>query len=182
MLGEFTEVESGKVNDRPELGRALELCRMTGAALVIAKLDRLSRDAHFLLGLAKAGVRFVAVDMPNANELTVGIMALVAQEERKAISARTKAALAAAKDRGQKLGGWRGGPVVDGQRGRDAQTKRADDFARQLAGVVGPFREAGQSFAQIAAEMNAKGIMTARGGANWTPAAVRAVLVRLGKA
>ena len=71
MLGEFTEVESGKVNDRPELGRALELCRTTGAALVIAKLDRLSRDAHFLLGLAKAGVRFVAADMPNANELTV---------------------------------------------------------------------------------------------------------------
>src|SRR5437899_948305 len=102
----FTEVESGKRDDdRPQLAKALQTCRVYGAKLVIAKLDRLSRDAHFLLGLEKAGVDFVAADMPHANRLTVGIMAMVADEERRAISERTKAALAAAKRRGVALGG-----------------------------------------------------------------------------
>jgi DNA invertase Pin-like site-specific DNA recombinase len=110
LAEEFTEVESGKHHlTRPQLARALDACRLTGAVLVIAKLDRLSRDAHFLLGLEKAGVAFVAADMPNANRLTVRLMAVIAQEEREMISARTKAALAAAKARGTKLGGNRGG-------------------------------------------------------------------------
>jgi DNA invertase Pin-like site-specific DNA recombinase len=87
----------------------LQACWLFGAKLVIAKLDRLSRDAHFLLGLEKAGVDFVAADMPQANRLTVRIMAMVADEERRAISARAKAALAAAKRRGTELGGYRGG-------------------------------------------------------------------------
>src|SRR5918994_831 len=104
LLSEFVEVESGKREDRPKLAEALALCRLHGATLVIAKLDRLSRDAHFLLGLQKAGVRFVAADMPEANEMVVGIMAVVAQAERRMISERTKAALAAAKARGQRLG------------------------------------------------------------------------------
>ncbi len=101
LLGEFTEVESGANNARPELGKALNACGLKGATLVIAKLDRLSRDAHFLLGLDKAGVDFVAADMPSANRMTVGIMAVVAEEERRMIAARTKAALAAAKARGR---------------------------------------------------------------------------------
>jgi DNA invertase Pin-like site-specific DNA recombinase len=88
--------------------RASKACRAYGAKLVIAKLDRLSRDAHFLLGLEKAGIDFVAADMPNANRLTVGIMAMVAEEERRMTSKRTKDALAAAKRRGKKLGGDRG--------------------------------------------------------------------------
>jgi DNA invertase Pin-like site-specific DNA recombinase len=104
LVSEFTEIESGKLNERPELAKALAACRIHGATLVIAKLDRLSRDAHFLIGLSKGGVEFTATDMPNANRLTVGIMALVAQQEREAISTRTKAALAAAKARGTKLG------------------------------------------------------------------------------
>jgi DNA invertase Pin-like site-specific DNA recombinase len=104
LVTEVVEVESGKRADRPKLAEALRLCRLHNATLVIAKLDRLSRDAHFLLGLQKAGVRFVAADMPEANEMVVGIMAVVAQAERKMISHRIKVALAAAKARGQKLG------------------------------------------------------------------------------
>ena len=179
LLDEFTEVESGAVNDRPALQAALERCRLTGAALVIAKLDRLSRDAHFLLGLAKAGVRFVAVDMPTANDLTVGIMALVAEQERKAISARTKAALAAAKARGVTLGGYKGGPVVDGKLGAAAQKEQADEFAAAVGPLVLELRRAGLSLRAIGTELTAKGIQTARGGA-WTAAAVRSVLLRCG--
>ena len=89
LKASFTEVESGRNNDRPALAKAMELCRLTGASLVIAKLDRLSRDAHFLLELAKADVPFVAVDMPHADRTMVGIMAVIAEGERNAISART---------------------------------------------------------------------------------------------
>src|SRR3954468_24556747 len=105
LVNEFTEVESGEQADRPALAKVFRACRLHGAKLVIAKLDRLSRGAHFLLGLEKAGVDFVAADMPSANRLTVGVMALVAEEEGRAISRRTKEALAAAKRRGVQLGG-----------------------------------------------------------------------------
>src|SRR3954447_15742111 len=132
LLSEFTEVESGRRNDRRAMLQALNQCRLQRATLLIAKLDRLSRDAHFLLGLEKAGVEFLAVDMPNANRLTVGIMALVAEEERHMISARTKAALAAAKARGVKLGGCRVSTVSDAARIRSVQVRRkaADDLGR----------------------------------------------------
>src|SRR5262250_108087 len=94
---EFIEIESGKRDDRPELDKAIKRCRVTGATLVVAKLDRLSRNAAFLMTLRDSGVQFVAADLPEANTMTVGVMAVVAQHEREAISARTKAALAAAK-------------------------------------------------------------------------------------
>src|ERR1700733_10973996 len=118
---------------------------LTGATLVIAKLDRLSRDAHFLLGLEKAGVEFVAVDMPNANSLTVRLMAVIAQEEREMIAARTKAALAAAKGRGTKLGGWRGGRVVGRGLGGDATRNAADAFAQRLPPTLRALQSQGLS-------------------------------------
>jgi DNA invertase Pin-like site-specific DNA recombinase len=101
LAGEFTEVESGKKSDRPEPTRAIEACRKHKARLVIAKLDRLSRNLAFVATLMDSGVEFVAVDNPHANKLTIHILAAVAEHEREAISERTKAALAAAKARGK---------------------------------------------------------------------------------
>ena len=181
LAGEFTEVESGKRSDRPELAKALQACRIYGAKLVIAKLDRLSRDAHFLLGLEKAGVDFVAADMPMANRLTVGIMAMVADEERRMISARTKAALAAAKKRGVKLGGFRGTKITRKARqaGWAAVSRRADDRAADLVPVLDELRAVGiTSLAGIARALSARGIPTARGKAQWTAVQVRRVLER----
>jgi DNA invertase Pin-like site-specific DNA recombinase len=177
LIGEYEEIESGKCDDRPQLARALHACRLKGATLVIAKLDRLSRDAAFLIGLEKAGVDFVAADMPNANRLTVRLMAVLAQEEREMISARTKAALAAAMARGAVLGGWKGGPKVDGSLGAAANKRAADEFANRVGPMISELREQGQSLRQIAAELTEHGIRTARGG-QWTAAAVRNVLER----
>ena len=176
LAGEFTEVESGKVNDRPRLGEAMALCRLTGARLLIAKLDRLSRDAHFLLGLEKAGIDFVAADMPHANRLTIGIMAMVADEERRMISARTKAALAAAKARGKVLGGYRGGKVPDGRKGGARRREKAEEFAGRLRDVLGGME--GLSLRAKARALTEAGVMTPQGGL-WTSTGVRRVLARL---
>ena len=104
LVAEFVEVESGKKSDRPELARALEVCRRQKAKLVIAKLDRLSRNLAFIATMMESGVEFVAVDNPHASKLTLHILAAVAEHEREAISDRTRAALAAAKARGARLG------------------------------------------------------------------------------
>ncbi|MBB4038610.1 DNA invertase Pin-like site-specific DNA recombinase [Microvirga flocculans] len=182
LAAEFTEVESGKHSDRPELAKAFRACRLYGAKLVIAKLDRLSRDAHFLLGLEKAGVDFVAADMPHANRLTVGIMAMVADEERRMISARTKAALKAAKARGVKLGGNRGSVVDDAARQVSAAVRgnKATERATDLAPIIEELKASGVlSLGAIAKALNERGIPTARGGNVWTPAGVSRVLARL---
>jgi DNA invertase Pin-like site-specific DNA recombinase len=181
LVKEFVEVESGKRTDRPKLAEAIQACRVYGAKLVIAKLDRLSRDAHFLLGLEKAGVDFVAADMPNANRLTVGIMAMVAEEERRMISKRTKDALAAAKRRGTKLGGDRG--VVPSKKTRQmgvaALQARADAKATDLAPIIRELQAAGAtSLRAIAAGLNEAGVSTARGG-KWSSPQVMRVLERL---
>jgi DNA invertase Pin-like site-specific DNA recombinase len=181
LAKEFVEVESGKRADRPQLAAAIKACRVFGAKLVIAKIDRLSRDAHFLLGLEKAGVDFVAADMPNANRLTVGIMAMVADEERRMISRRTKDALAAAKRRGKKLGGNRG--VVPSRKMQQmavaALQARAQAQAADLAPIIRELQAAGAtSLRAIAAGLNAAGIPTARGGA-WSSVSVMRVLERL---
>ncbi|MBN9602667.1 MAG: recombinase family protein [Afipia felis] len=182
LVSEFTEVESGKKSDRPELAKALQACRVYGAKLVIAKLDRLSRDAHFLLGLEKAGVDFVAADIPHANRLTVGIMAMVADEERRMISQRTKAALAAAKRRGVKLGGDRGIRLSKAARkaGRDAQASRARDRAADLAPIIREFQKSGViSLSGLAKAFNDHGIPTPRDGAKWTATQIARVVERL---
>jgi DNA invertase Pin-like site-specific DNA recombinase len=164
------------------LADALKACRAYGAKLVIAKLDRLSRDAHFLLGLEKAGVDFVAVDMPNANRLTVGIMAMVAEDEGRRISARTKDALAAAKRRGKKLGGDRG--VVPTANARELATAaikaRSASRAADLAPIIEELRTAGAvTLSAIAAGLNEKSIPTPRNGSRWTATQVGRLLAAL---
>ncbi|MES2844727.1 MAG: recombinase family protein [Pseudomonadota bacterium] len=183
VLARFTEVESGRKADRPELLKALHLAKVTGATLVIAKLDRLSRNAAFLLALRDSGVRFVAVDMPEANDLTVGIMALATQAEREAISRRTKEALAVAKARGVKLGNpnraaslrraGKGGVAL-----RAAVSANAAAFAQDLLPVLAEIRAAGHtSLRAIAAELTAREIRTRRGGA-WSVGNVIQILLR----
>jgi DNA invertase Pin-like site-specific DNA recombinase len=184
VLARFTEVESGRKADRPELTKAIDLARLTGATLVIAKLDRLSRNAAFLLTLRDSGVRFLAVDMPEANDLTVGIMALVAQQEREAISRRTKEALAAAKARGVTLGNPKGAEALRraGQGGRPLRAvvaANADAFASGLAPTVRALQNAGHtSLRALAAELNARGIRTRRDG-RWHVSNVGNLLRRL---
>jgi DNA invertase Pin-like site-specific DNA recombinase len=181
LVAEFTEVESGKDNDRPQLAAALATCRLHGARLVIAKLDRLSRNAAFLLTLRDGGAQFVAADMPDANELTIGIMAVIAEAERKAISARTKAALAVAKARGRKLGNSTNlrNQVAGSVRGNYTKTLRAKARVVDLAPVVTRLREAGAtSLRELAEGLNREGIPAARGGA-WSPTQVSRVLARM---
>ncbi len=184
VLGEYTEVESGKTEDRPELWKAMDHARRTGAVLLVAKLDRLSRDVHFLTGLEKAGVEFVACDMPEANRLTVHIMAVVAQAEREMISKRTKEALAAAKARGVKLGNPNGAaPLRRAGKGTVAAVAaikaNADRRALDLAGTVAAIRAAGAtSLQKVADELNHQGITTAR-GRRWYQGTVRDLEARV---
>jgi DNA invertase Pin-like site-specific DNA recombinase len=184
LVAERTEVESGKrADNRPALIEALQLCRIHNATLLIAKLDRLSRDAHFLLGLQKAGVRFVACDMPHADNFTVGILAMVAQKEREMISDRTKAALAAAKARGVKLGGKRPGVVMTLQiraKGRAASMERANAFARDLSATIQAFQEGGHvSLNGLARALNDSNIPPPRRKGKWSAAQVKGLLARI---
>jgi DNA invertase Pin-like site-specific DNA recombinase len=180
LVAEHTEVESGKQNARPELNKALAACRLHSATLVVAKLDRLSRNAAFLLTLRDAGVAFVAVDLPDANRMTVGIMAVVAEHEREAISARTKAALEAARRRGVRLGN----PAHLNQSSRRLGTMasasvrqaRATQRARDLSPTLAELRRGGAaSLRALAQGLNGQRIPAPRGG-EWTAAQVRRLL------
>lgn len=181
----FVEVESGKRDDRPELAKAMNRAKLMGAKLVIAKLDRLSRDAEFLLKLQRTGVDFVAADMPHADRFTVTIMAALAEKERELISVRTKSALAAAKARGVRLGNPNGAAALRrAGKGNAAsalsQAATAQEFAERFREKVEELRGQGVvSLGGIAAELNAQSLPTPRGG-KWHASSVRNLLGRLG--
>ena len=180
MLAQFTEVESGKKNNRPALAEALSLCRIHRATLIIAKFDRLSRNVHFISGLMESGVEFTAVDFPQANRLTIHVLAAVAEHETAMISARTKAALQAAKARGVVLGGDRGqiaaqarvGALASGLARRAKADKRAADLMPAIRQIRA---EGATSLRAIAQGLNERGIPTVKGGP-WGPMAVSSVL------
>jgi DNA invertase Pin-like site-specific DNA recombinase len=193
LVGEFTEVETGKKDDRPQLVKALHLAKVTGARLVIAKMDRLSRNAAFLLKLQESGAGFVAADFPEANETVVGIMAVLAQDERRRISERTKAALAEARKRlareGRRLGNPQGGrPLLAALRkhGNAPAVRRVQEKAHQFAQDVQPVIEdieasGTTSNRGIALELNRREIRMARGGiGGWTDTMVGRIRSRLG--
>jgi DNA invertase Pin-like site-specific DNA recombinase len=178
LLGAFVEVESDKKSDRPELVHALNACRKQKARLVIAKLDRLSRNLAFVAALMESGVEFVAVDNPHANKLTIHILAAVAEHEREAISARTKAALAAAKARGKRLG--TPDPAGAVKRMGAALKAQASQFAANVLPVIRELETAGhKSCNAIAGQLNVRKVATARGG-RWTHVQVRQILDRAG--
>lgn len=181
LVPTYVEVESGKRSDRPELARALNHAKLTGATLLVAKLDRLSRDAKFLLALLDSGVDVVFCDLPNVPAGAVGRfmltqMAAVAELEAGLISQRTKAALKAAKERGVQLGGYRGGEKVNPSLGLEERQRRAEDYAARVRPVIAEAQASGAtSLRQIAAYLTARGIQTRRGGP-WDALKVRQLL------
>lgn len=181
LVAEVVEVESGKRNDRPKLAEAIRLCRLHKATLVVAKLDRLARNVAFVSALMESGVDFVAVDFPQANRLTVHILAAVAEHEAAMISQRTKDALQAAKARGVKLGGNRGAIITPEARmaGRASATAKAKARASDLLPIITELQGAGTtSLGGLARALSERGIPTARGGASWTAMQVSRVLAQ----
>jgi DNA invertase Pin-like site-specific DNA recombinase len=198
LLKEYLEVETGKADDRPELAKALHHAKVTGATLVIAKLDRLSRNVRFIAELQESKVRFVCADMPDANELTIHILASLAQHERKMISERTRAALQAIKEqekdpekrKARRAAGKRpmgnpngAAPLLRAGKGNAAAVAAikagADKRARDdMLPVINDVRAGGAvTLLAIAAELNIREILTARGG-RWHPASVKRLLAR----
>ncbi|MET4017191.1 DNA invertase Pin-like site-specific DNA recombinase [Bradyrhizobium sp. S3.2.12] len=188
VIAEFTEVESGRRNDRPALDEALTAARLHRAALVVAKVDRLTRSVGFLERLLEAGVDVRFADLPAIEGPTgrfmLQQMAAVAELEAGLISARTKAALAAAKARGQRLGGHRGGSLSSEARrqGRTTQSGLADRRAQDLGPVLKQLRADGvTSPTAIARALTARGIPTARGGTEWSAPQIRLIEARLAR-
>jgi DNA invertase Pin-like site-specific DNA recombinase len=190
IVASYREVESGKLADRPELTRALAHAKRSKATLVVAKLDRLARNVAFLSAMMRSGADFIACDNPNANKLTVHILAAVAEDEAERISARTKAALEAAKARGVKLGSARPGHwhgreqarIAGLAKGRLASakviTERASEAYADLAPSMKQWRDEGLTLQAIAERLNAEGHTTRR-GKPWNPVQVSRVLERL---
>ena len=184
IAAEFTEIESGRNNDRPQLDKALRHCKATGAVLVVAKLDRLARDVAFLSNLMNSAVEFVAVDFPQANRLMIHVLAAVAEYESRMASERTKVALQAAKARGQKLGNPNGAAALRrARRGNsdavEAIKARAADRAAILEDMVKDVQANGiTTLAEIASELTLRGAKTARGG-RWHPSSVQRLLSRI---
>lgn len=174
VIGTFRDVQSGGDNDRPELAKALAMVRKTGAELLVAKLDRLSRKVSFIATLMDdAKVKLRVASMPNADKFQLHIYAALAEQERLFISERTKAALRSAKERGVKLGGMRDATM---QRNVAVQVK-ANAEADKLMKIIGPMAKAGTSMVKIAAALEGMGVATSRGG-KWTAMQVSRVLTR----
>ena len=184
LIGEHTEVESGKRADRPQLESALATCRLQGAVMVIAKLDRLARNVAFIARLMDSGVEFVAADMPTANRLTSHLMAAMAEYEAVAISTRTKAALAQAKARGVKLGGNRGNIHLIATSGATASARvrrqRADSRSLDLRPIIAQIESSGvKSLTGIAEALNGMKVSAPRGGL-WSAGQISRVMKSLG--
>jgi DNA invertase Pin-like site-specific DNA recombinase len=175
LIADFCEIESGKRSDRPQLAAAIAAAKKAKATLIIAKLDRLARNVHFISGLMESGVDFIAADNPHANKLMVHLLAAFAEHEREQISQRTKDALAAAKTRGIKLG--RNGA----NRLAPAYRAEAVERARQLAPVLAELKAAGMSARRIAAELTVRRIATPSGG-RWHAQTVLRMIDRAGSA
>jgi DNA invertase Pin-like site-specific DNA recombinase len=179
VVAEFVEVETGKGADalskRPQLKAALDQCKKADAKLAIAKLDRLARNVAFIAGLIESGVDFIAADMPQANKVMLQMHAVMSEWERDQISARTKAALAAAKARGVKLGAAGHSNLRPNIEIRQAA---ADDFARKLQAILASFRAQGLSQRQQVKELNSLGVKTAKGG-EWSLVQLQRVAARL---
>ncbi|MFC6996391.1 recombinase family protein [Rufibacter roseus] len=165
IKAEFTEVESGKKDHRPQLKAAIAHAKATGSTLVIAKLDRLSRNAGFIFSLKDSGVDFICADMPDANTLTIGIFAVLAQHERELISSRTKAALEAKKAQGFKLGTPEN--LSEAARLKGLAVRRANAANskenKQAIHLILSAKAEGKSFPQIVAKLNELGYLTSRG-------------------
>ncbi|MBO3273260.1 recombinase family protein [Hymenobacter defluvii] len=179
LIGEFVEVESGKRNQRPQLQAAIAEARQRGATLLIAKLDRLSRNAGFIFALRDSGVDFVCCDMPDANTLTVGLFAVIAQHERETISKRTRDALVAKKARGAVLGTPANLTPAAQAHGRATQQANARQHQanRQAARLATLLQAQGHTLQQIARELNESGYRTRRGRA-FFPMSVQRLLQR----
>lgn len=165
IIAEFTEVESGKNNQRAQLAAAIDRAKKEGAVLVIAKLDRLSRNASFIFTLRDSGVRFECVDMPDANTLTIGIFATLAQHERELISGRTRAALRAKVAQGAKLGKPENLTPAAQAKGVAANVARAraNENNRRALLLATSLQQAGKNLVQIADQLNGAGFRTSRG-------------------
>jgi DNA invertase Pin-like site-specific DNA recombinase len=184
VLHEYLEVESGGKAARPQLEAALAACKLQHATLVIAKIDRLARNVAFIANLMDGGVEFVACDMPHANRLTLHLFAAIAEHEREMISQRTKAALAAAKARGVKLGNPNGsaallkGCVMAAQASAAGRRARAADHAMAVAPILTDLLAQGMTYRQTAVELNLRGVRTGSDGI-WHPEQVRRCMMRL---
>lgn len=179
LVDSFTEIETGKganaLDRRPQLRAALEMCKRIKATLVIAKLDRLARNVHFVSGLIESGVEFVAADMPHANKTMIQIHAVMSEHERDQISARTKAALAAAKARGVVLGA---AGATNLKPNVEQRRRAANEFAGKLKGVIEGMKARGLSQRAMCDELNQLGIKTACGG-EWSLVQLQRIMSRI---
>lgn len=175
VIAEFIEVETGKKNDRPELGKALRLAKKEGATLLVGKLDRLSRNLAFTAALIESGAEFRACDCPYADRLTTQMLAVLAEWEARQISKRTREALAAAKAKGTRLGNPRINDI--NHQGRKVQADKAQQTAETLADIVLPLHRQGRSLRFIASRLAEQGIKTTRGG-TWSASHIRNIIKR----